>query len=98
MPIEDVFNAVRACDRAAFQVVACKGNEPSEEDVAAFEHQNSFPCTCQVSSVHQAVVAAADYHHIVFVGTSHLFSAPDCFSFRIETRENPSAEFQRRLD
>ncbi len=38
----------------------------STQNVAAFKHQNFFPGTRQVSGVHQAVVTAADYNHIVF--------------------------------
>lgn len=37
MALEDVGQYFRNWDRESFEVVACKGNEPTEADVAAFE-------------------------------------------------------------
>lgn len=37
MSLHDLATYIRALDRKAFTVVACRGHEPSEQDVAAFE-------------------------------------------------------------
>jgi hypothetical protein len=42
MALDDLFHYFRAYDETAFQVVACRGNEPSEEDVTAFESVIGF--------------------------------------------------------
>src|SRR5258706_5644511 len=42
MPIEQIFNYFRQYDTRSFHFVACQGNEPSEADVAAFEHEIGF--------------------------------------------------------
>ena len=42
MALDEVFNYFRRYDKRTLQVVACKGNEPSEADVAAFEADVGF--------------------------------------------------------
>ena len=42
MALEDVFAYFRNYDRESFEVFACRGNEPSEADVAAFEKNVGF--------------------------------------------------------
>jgi hypothetical protein len=42
MPLEAVFDYFGHYDRKTFHVVACKGNEPSEKDVASFERTCGF--------------------------------------------------------
>ena len=43
MPLDDVFDYFRHYDQQSFLVVACQGNEPTEDDVAAFEGRAGFP-------------------------------------------------------
>lgn len=42
MPLDDVYEYFRSYDRASFAVFACKGNEPSEQDIIAFEKVIGF--------------------------------------------------------
>lgn len=42
MSLADVMAYFRSYDKGTFHVVACQGNEPSENDVAAFERQLGF--------------------------------------------------------
>ena len=37
MALQDVYDYFRSYDKSTYEVVACQGNEPTEEDVAAFE-------------------------------------------------------------
>jgi hypothetical protein len=41
--LQAVYDYFRHYDKKTFLVVACQGNEPSEEDVAAFERTVGFP-------------------------------------------------------
>jgi hypothetical protein len=41
-PLEEVYDYFRRYDTGLYRVVACQGNEPSEEDVAAFERACGF--------------------------------------------------------
>src|SRR3954452_1044479 len=42
MPLADVFNYFRSYDKRSFEAVACRGSEPFEADVAAFEAEVGF--------------------------------------------------------
>ncbi|HLK39905.1 MAG TPA: SMI1/KNR4 family protein [Polyangiaceae bacterium] len=42
MALDDVYEYFRDYDKASFAVFACRGNEPSEEDLAAFEGVAGF--------------------------------------------------------
>ncbi len=37
MALQKVYDYFRNYDKSTYQVVACKGNEPSESDISAFE-------------------------------------------------------------
>ena len=39
MSLKEVYDYFRHYDKETYQVVACMGNEPSEEDVHDFENQ-----------------------------------------------------------
>ena len=39
MSLENVYDYFRNYDKQTYQVVACKGNEPSEQDIKDFEQQ-----------------------------------------------------------
>jgi len=39
MALKEVYDYFRHYDKETYQVVACMGNEPSEEDVQNFENQ-----------------------------------------------------------
>jgi hypothetical protein len=43
MPLEDIHAYLSSYDRSSYNAVACKGQEPSEDDVAAFEASVGFP-------------------------------------------------------
>lgn len=42
MPLDDVFAYFGSYDKESYRVMACQGNEPSEDDVAAFEATVGF--------------------------------------------------------
>jgi len=42
MALEDIYSYFRGYDRNSFKIFACKGCEPSEADVAAFEATIGF--------------------------------------------------------
>src|SRR5262249_39135229 len=42
MALDDVYRYFRDWDRASFEVVACRGNEPTESDIAEFEAEVGF--------------------------------------------------------
>lgn len=41
-PLQPIYDYFRSYDRASYAVVACQGNEPTEEDVCAFERVLGF--------------------------------------------------------
>ena len=45
MALSEIFDYFRSYDKASFYVVACKGNEPNEAEIVAFEAEVGFPMT-----------------------------------------------------
>ena len=55
MALKEVYEYFRHYDKETYQVVACMGNEPSEEDVQDFENQYGIRLPEDFRGIHHVI-------------------------------------------